>query len=177
MFESFQICAHFIGVTAKARIADDEDQALVAAHETAMREAVDAARAKLDETLDEAEVLFKANGIAPPYFFETEPLRMIVNVKSSSERRFLELICQLDHVIVVLQALEIHQVSPVDTLDMQRAKLKREVRNVLKTTRRLSAELRQQMTIKWTRAQDFERSPGSPRRASSPQSTLRDRPR
>jgi hypothetical protein len=58
------------------------------------------------------------------------PLDVDVHVLSSIGRRFLEVLGKLDQLMPLLQTLEIHEVITTQAVDIQRAGLKRQVRDV-----------------------------------------------
>jgi len=141
LFNTQQLNAHFISVIARTRL-DHEDVAKV---ETAIRTQMEAVTGKLNEAIDGAEALFKANGITSIATYDTVPLDVEVGVLSSSGRRFLEVLGKLDQLMPLLQTLEIHEVITTQAVDIQRATLKRQVRNVANGTRNFAMGLRRRM--------------------------------
>jgi hypothetical protein len=141
LFSTLQLNAHFISVIARTRL-DSTDVAKV---EEAIKARIDAVAALLNQAIDGAEALFKANGITSAATYDTKPLEIEVGIISSAGRRYLELISKLDQLMPLLQTLEIHEVIDTRTLDQQRAALKRQVRDVANSARSLASGLRRRM--------------------------------
>ena len=141
LFNTQQLNAHFISVIARTRLDHDD----VAKVEAAIRTQMEAVTEKLNEAIDGAEALFKANGITSVATYDTVPLDVEVGVLSSSGRRFLEVLGKLDQLMPLLQTLEIHEVNTTQAVDIQRAALKRQVRNVANGTRNFAMGLRRRM--------------------------------
>ena len=106
---------------------------------------MEAVTENLNKAIDGAEALFKANGISSAATYDTVPLDVQVGVLSSSGRRFLEVLGKLDQLMPLLQTLEIHEVISAQQLDIQRAGLKRQVRDVANGTRNFAIGLRRRM--------------------------------
>lgn len=83
--------------------------------------------------------------------YDTVPLDVDVHVLSSTGRRFLEVLGKLDQLMPLLQTLEIHEVITAQAVDLQRASLKRQVRNVANGARNLAMGLRRRMNAMDTR--------------------------
>lgn len=140
-FSTLQLNAHFISVIARTRL----ESADVAKVEEAIKSRIDGVATNLNQAIDGAEALFKANGITSAATYDTRPLEIEVGVISSTGRRYLELIAKLDQLMPLLQTLEIHEVINTQLLDQQRASLKRQVRDVANSARSLASGLRRRM--------------------------------
>jgi hypothetical protein len=140
-FSTLQLSAHFISVIARTRI----DHADVAKVEAVMREQMDKAAEALNKAIDGAEALFQAHGITSPATYDTVPLVVDVGVLSSYGRRYLELLAKLDQLMPLLQTLEIHEVVTTQAVDIERAGLKRKVRDVANGARSLASRMRRAM--------------------------------
>ncbi len=164
MFNTLQLNAHFISVIARTRI-DHQDIEKV---EASLRADIDAAKDMLNQALDGAEALFKANGISSFATYDTQPLAIEVGILSSSGRRYLEVLNQFDQLMPLLQTLEIHEVITTQALDTQRATLKRRIKDIANSARRLASGMRRRMNAMAVR--DGERGPGfaEPLDAGSP---------
>ncbi|WP_230976267.1 DUF1845 domain-containing protein [Pseudothauera nasutitermitis] len=141
LFNTLQLNTHFISVIARTRL-DHEDVARI---EEAIRAQIDAVTETLNQAIDGAEALFKAHGITSAATYDTVPLDVDVHVLSSIGRRFLEVLGKLDQLMPLLQTLEIHEVITAQAVDIQRASLKRQVRDVANGARRFAMGLRRQM--------------------------------
>ena len=141
LFNTLQLNTHFISVIARTRL----DHADVAKIEDTIRAQVDAVTANLNEAIDGAEALFKAHGITSSATYDTVPLDVDVHVLSSIGRRFLEVLGKLDQLMPLLQTLEIHEVITTQAVDVQRASLKRQVRDVANGARNFAMGLRRRM--------------------------------
>ena len=106
---------------------------------------------ELNKAIDGAEALFHANGITSTATYDTVPLDLEVGVLSSSSRRYLEILGKLDQLMPLLQTLEIHEVITQQAVDVERAALKRKVRDVANGARNLATRLRREMNALDTR--------------------------
>ncbi len=166
LFSTLQLNAHFISVIARTRL-DHEDIAKV---EAALRERMEKVTDTLNKAIDGAEALFQANGITSVATYDTKALEIEVGVLSSSGRRYLEVLGKFDQLMPLLQTLEIHEVITTQTVDIQRAGLKRQVRDVANAARNFATGLRRRMNAgspteaeaRPTRVDEPERSEGSP---------------
>lgn len=140
-FNTLQLNVHFVSVIARTRL----DHAEIEQVETAIRTRMETATESLNKAIDGAEALFKAHGILGVATYDTIPLDVQVGVLSSSGRRFLELLVKLDQVMPVLQTLEIHEVISAQAVDVERASLKRQVRDVANGARNFAMGLRRRM--------------------------------
>ena len=141
LFSTLQLNAHFISVIARTRL-DHEDIAKV---EAALRERMEQVTEILNKAIDGAEALFQANGITSVATYDTKALEIEVGVLSSSGRRYLEVLGKFDQLMPLLQTLEIHEVITTQTVDIQRAGLKRQVRDVANAARNFATGLRRRM--------------------------------
>jgi hypothetical protein len=140
-FSTLQLSAHFISVIARTRL----DHTQVAQVETVMRDQMDKAAEALNKAIDGAEALFEAHGITSPATYDTVPLEIEVGILSSYGRRYLELLGKLDQLMPLLQTLEIHEVVTTQAVDIERAGLKRKVRDVANGARSLATRMRRAM--------------------------------
>ena len=141
LFNTLQLNTHFISVIARTRL-DHEDVAKV---EEAIRAQMDTVTENLNKAIDGAEALFKVHGITSTATYDTVPLDVDVHVLSSIGRRFLEVLGKLDQLMPLLQTLEIHEVITTQAVDVQRATLKRQVRDVANGARNFAMGLRRRM--------------------------------
>lgn len=148
LFNTLQLNTHFISVIARTRL----DHADVAKVEDTIRAQMDAVTTNLNQAIDGAEALFKAHGITSSATYDTVPLDVDVHVLSSIGRRFLEVLGKLDQLMPLLQTLEIHEVITTQAVDIQRASLKRQVRDVANGARNFAMGLRRRMNALDARA-------------------------
>ena len=141
LFNTLQLNTHFISVIARTRL-EHEDVAKV---EEAIRAQMDTVTENLNKAIDGAEALFKVHGITSTATYDTVPLDVDVHVLSSIGRRFLEVLGKLDQLMPLLQTLEIHEVITPQAVDIQRAGLKRQVRDVANGARNFAMGLRRRM--------------------------------
>ena len=147
LFSTLQLNTHFISVIARTRL-DHEDVAKV---EAAIRTQMDVVNENLNQAIDGAEALFKSHGVTSVATYDTVPLEVDVGVMSSTSRRYLEVLGKLDQLMPLLQTLEIHEVITAQAVDIQRANLKRQVRNVANAARNFAMGLRRRMNALGTR--------------------------
>lgn len=141
LFSTLQLNTHFISVIARTRLDHDD----VAKVEAAIRTQLEAVNENLNKAIDGAEALFKTHGVTSVATYDTVPLEVDVGVMSSTSRRYLEVLGKLDQLMPLLQTLEIHEVITAQAVDIQRAGLKRQVRNVANGTRNFAMGLRRRM--------------------------------
>ena len=159
LFNTLQLNAHFISVIARTRLDHDD----IAKVETAIRTQIETVTENLNKAIDGAEALFKANGIGGAATYDTVPLDVQVGVLSSTGRRFLEVLGKLDQLMPLLQTLEIHEVISTQAVDLQRAGLKRQVRDVANGTRNFAMGLRRRMNAMGSRdGEDAESAESAP---------------
>jgi len=166
-FSTLQLSVHFISVIARTRI----DHADVAKVEAVMREQMDKAAEALNKAIDGAEALFQTHGITSPATYDTVPLVVDVGVLSSFGRRYLELLSKLDQLMPLLQTLEIHEVVTTQAVDIERAGLKRKVRDVANGARSLATRMRRAMN-----ALDAQRANAGAVRGGDADSEVQDGP-
>ena len=141
MFNTLQLNTHFIAVIARTRLDHDD----IGRIEATLRAQLDTVSANLNQAIDGAEALFQANGITSVATYDTKALEIEVGVLSSSGRRYLEVLGKFDQLMPLLQTLEIHEVITTQTVDIQRAGLKRQVRDVANAARNFATGLRRRM--------------------------------
>lgn len=150
LFNTLQLNTHFISVIARTRLDHDD----IAQVETAIRMQLETVTENLNKAIDGAEALFKVNGITSAATYDTVPLDVEVGVLSSSGRRYLEVLGKLDQLMPLLQTLEIHEVISAHQVDIQRAALKRQVREVANGARNFAMGLRRRMNALGSRDGD-----------------------
>ena len=143
MFNTLQLNAHFVSVIARTRIEHHD----IETAEQELRTDIDAVKNKLNQAIDAAEALFTAHAISSFATYDTQPLEIEVGILSSSGRRYLELLGQFDRLMPLLQTLEIHEVITTQALDIQRAALKREIKNIATLARRQATVFRRRMNM------------------------------
>ena len=153
MFNTLQLNTHFISVIARTRLDHDD----IGKIEAAIRTQMDTVGANLNKAIDGAEALFKAHGITAQATYDTVPMDIEVHVLSSISRRFLELLGKLDQLMPLLQTLEIHEVITAQAVDLQRAGLKRQVRDIANGARNFAIGLRRRMNALDARGGDADR--------------------
>ena len=94
------------------------------------------------------------------------PMDVQVGVLSSSGRRFLEVLGKLDQLMPLLQTLEIHEVISAYEVDIQRAALKRQVREVANGARNFAMGLRRRMNALGSRDEEVAAIDAAPEAAA-----------
>jgi hypothetical protein len=141
LFSTLQLNAHFISVIARAKL-DHEDIATI---EAALRERMASVNDALDMAIAGAQALLRANGITSVTTYDSEPLEIVVGVLSSSGRRYLEVLGKFDQLMPLLLTLQIHEVITTQAFGVQRARAKRQVRDVATAARSFASGLRRRM--------------------------------
>lgn len=144
LFNTLQLNAHFVSVIAPTKLDPHEVEQV----ELAIRAHIDKTADLLNRNIDNVEALFHANGITKVSTYDTLPLDVEAAVLSAHGRRYLEVLIKLDQLMPMLETLVIHEVITARELDVQRAKIKREVRNVANGARHFAAGLRRRMNAK-----------------------------
>ncbi|MCB2021314.1 MAG: DUF1845 family protein [Burkholderiaceae bacterium] len=162
LFNTLQLNTHFISVIARTRLDHDD----IAQIETAIRTRMESVTENLNKAIDGAEALFKANGITCAATYDTVPMDVQVGVLSSSGRRFLEVLGKLDQLMPLLQTLEIHEVISAYEVDIQRAALKRQVREVANGARNFAMGLRRRMNALGSRDEEVAAIDAAPEAAA-----------
>lgn len=142
-FGSFQLSMHFISTIARTRLS----QEVIGQVEALVRSRLDETAGALNKAIDDAEALFQAHGITTMATYDTVPMQLEVGVLSSSGRRFLDAITKLDQLMPLMQTLEIMEVVNAETIDRERALLKRRLRDGSNGARFLAARLRREMNV------------------------------
>lgn len=150
LFNTLQLNAHFISVIARTRL----DHGDVAKVEEAIRVQMETATTTLNQAIDGAEALFNAHGITCTATYDTVPLDIDVHVLSSIGRRYLEVLGKLDQLMPLLQTLEIHEVLSTQEVDIQRAQIKRKVRDIANGARSFAMGLRRRMNAMTERMEE-----------------------
>ncbi|MGE0111872.1 DUF1845 domain-containing protein [Aquabacterium sp.] len=158
LFNTLQLNMHFISVIARTRLDHDD----IVKVEGSIRAKLDAVNESLNSAIDGAEALFKAHGITSVATYDTVALSVDVGVLSSFGRRFLEVLGKLDQLMPLLQTLEIHEVITAQAVDIQRASLKRQVRDVANGARNLATGLRRRMNAMGERGEGGRESVPAP---------------
>lgn len=140
-FNTFQLSSHFISVISRTRLNHDD----VTKVEMLIRAQTEKVTEELNKAIDGAEALFTNHGITSVATYDTVPLDLEVGVLSSSSRRYLDVLTKLDQLMPLLQTLEIHEVITTQAVDIERAALKRKVRDVANGARNLATRLRREM--------------------------------
>lgn len=141
LFMTLQLNSHFISVIARTRL----DPAEIAQVEAVLREQLETVNTLLNDAIDQAEALFKAQAITDAASYDTLPLEVEVGVLSANGRRYLEVLGKLDQLMPLLQTLEIHEVLSTAVVDKQRALIKHQVRDIANGARRFASGLRRRM--------------------------------
>lgn len=140
-FSTMQLNAHFVSVIARTKLKPED----VVRVEAMLREQLVSVADELNNRIDGAEALFKANGITQIATYDTVPLEIEVGIISSIGRRYFEILNKLDQLMPMLQTLEFHEVITTSEVDRQRAVCKRLIRNLATSARNLASGLRRRM--------------------------------
>lgn len=141
LFNTLQLNAHFVSEIARTKLSGAEVGQVEAALETSINTVAE----RLNQAIDDIEAIFNAHGITKAATHDTVPLEVEVAVISPHGRRYLDVLIKMDQLMPLLQTLRILGIISFDEMDAQRAKIKREVRNVANGARNLAAGLRRRM--------------------------------
>jgi hypothetical protein len=151
-FSTLQLNTHFVSVIARTKLKHEDVERV----EAVLRDRLGAATEELNKAIDDAEALFKINGITSFATYDTKPLEIEVGIISSTGRRYLEILNKFDQVMPLLQTLEIHEVITAREADIQRAGFKRSIRGVAVAARNLATGLRRRMNAMGSRDPEAE---------------------
>ena len=140
-FNSAQLNIYLISVIARAKL----PHAAIEKVEGTLKTQLEKLHAEINEAIDSAEALCKIHGITRLATYDTEPLTIEVKVISSFGRRYLELMTKVDCLMPMLETLAIDDVIEVSRLDLQKALVKKSVRQVAGAARNFAGGLRQRM--------------------------------
>ena len=138
---SMQLNIYLISVIARTKL----PHGVIEKVEGALKEQLERHHAEVNEAIDSAETLCKTHGITRLATYDTEPLVIEVKVISSFGRRYLELMTKVDQLMPMLETLAIDDVIEVAQLDLQKALVKKSVRQVAGAARNFAGGLRQRM--------------------------------
>jgi len=140
-FDSMQLHTNFVSNIARSRLRNEDVERV----EAMIGQSIDKGLAKIDQALDAAEALCKANHISEFAEYEQDPLDKTVGVSSSLSRRYLDLIVRFDQLMPMHATLEIDGVIKKKELDVRVVGYKRHVKRMAYSTRALADGLRKRM--------------------------------
>jgi hypothetical protein len=132
---------HFISTIARMKLGSDDVEKV----EEVIRRGLDAAKESYNKAIDDAEALFKSNGISDIATYDTVALQVEVGVISALGRRYFELIHKLDQVMPLVQTLEFEELVSLRDADRMRTEHKRTVIRITRGARDFANGLRRRM--------------------------------
>jgi hypothetical protein len=140
-FDVTSLNVHFIQVYCRTRLPHE----MVVQAEGFLESAISKAVADVDGDIIRAQQLLDANGIRSLANYLAKPLRVDVRVLSPITNRYLDLFVKTDHLLRILETLQISGAIKIEDCDTRRAMLKRQARRIASSARNLSEGLRQRL--------------------------------
>jgi hypothetical protein len=140
-FDVTSLNVHFIQVYCRTKLPHE----MVVQAERFLESAILKAVTELDGDIIRAQQLLDGNGIRNLANYLAKPLRVDVRVLSSITNRYLDLFVKTDHLLRILETLQISGAIKIEECDTRRAMLKRQVRRIASSGRNLSDGLRQRL--------------------------------
>ncbi|HSF48857.1 MAG TPA: hypothetical protein VLA73_10905, partial [Burkholderiales bacterium] len=141
LFDVTSLNVHFIQVYCRSKLPHE----MVAQAERFLESAILKTVTELDGDIVRAQQLLDGNGIRNLANYLAKPLRVDVRVLSSITNRYLDLFVKTDHLLRILETLQISGAIKIEDCDKQRAMLKRQLRRIASSARNLSDGLRQRL--------------------------------
>ena len=140
-FDITQMNLHFIAVFARMKLpGEDVDKV-----EQELRQLFDSRLAKLNQSLVDMEAKCQANGILDLATYDVEPMRIEAKVYSTLGRRLLEMIGKVDQLMPMLETLCIDEAISTSQLNIEKSRIKKNLRGVASATRMLRMGLERQL--------------------------------
>lgn len=140
-FDVTSLNVHFIQVYCRTKLSHE----MVAQAEGFLERAILKTVSEIDADIVRAQQLLDGNGIRTLANYLAKPLRVDVRVLSSITNRYLDLFVKTDHLLRILETLQISGAIKIEDCDKQRAMLKRQLRRIASSARNLSDGLRQRL--------------------------------
>ena len=140
-FYSFQASMYFVSDLGRTKLPHEAVEEI----EAAVLDKLQATSDMLNQAIDHAEVLLKANNIDTLATYDTVAMEEEVGITSSLGRRYFELIHKLDQLMPLMQTLQIEDVLTEREKEKQRSALKRAVLSIKSSARNFELGIRRRM--------------------------------
>lgn len=141
-FDITQMNLHFIGVFARMKLpGEDVDKV-----ELELRQLFDSRLARLNQSLVDMEAKCQANGILNLATYDIEPMHIEAKIYSTLGRLLLEMIGKVDQLMPMLETLCIDEAISTSQLNIEKSRIKKNVRGAASATRMLRMSLEKRLT-------------------------------
>jgi len=141
-FDITQMNLHFIAVFARMKLpGEDVDKV-----ELELRQLFDSRLARLNQSLVDLEAKCQANGIVTLATYDVEPMLIEAKVYSTLGRLLLEMIEKVDQLMPMLETLCIDEAISISQLNIEKSRIKKNVRGAASTARMLRMALEKRLT-------------------------------
>ena len=140
-FDITQMNLHFIAVFARMKLpGEDVDKV-----EQELRQLFDSRLARLNQSLVDMEAKCQANGILNLATYDVEPMLIEAKVYSTLGRLLLEMIGKVDQLMPMLETLCIDEAFSTSQLNIEKSRIKKNVRGAASATRMLRMNLEKRL--------------------------------
>ena len=143
-FDITQMNLHFIAVFARMKLPGDEVDKV----EQELRQLFDIRLARLNPSLVDLEAKCQANGIVNLATYDVEPMLIEAKVYSTLGRLLLEMIEKVDQLMPMLETLCIDESISTSQLNIEKSRIKKNVRGAASATRMLRMALEKRLASK-----------------------------
>jgi hypothetical protein len=141
-FDITQMNLHFIAVFARMKLPGEEVDKV----EQELRQLFDSRLARLNQSLVDMEAKCQANGILTLATYDVQPMLIEAKVYSTLGRLLLEMIGKVDQLMPMLETLCIDEALSTGQLNVEKSKIKKNVRGAASATRMLRMVLEKHIT-------------------------------
>jgi len=141
-FDITQMNLHFIAVFARMKLPGDDVNKV----EQELRQLFDARLARLNQSLVDLEAKCQANGIVTLATYDVEPMLIEAKVYSTLGRLLLEMIEKVDQLMPMLETLCIDEAISTGQLNIEKSRIKKNVRGAASSTRMLRMGLEKRLS-------------------------------
>ena len=142
-FDITQMNLHFIAVFARMKLPGDEVDKV----EQELRQLFDSSLARLNQSLVDIEAKCLANGITNLATYDIEPMLIEAKVYSNLGRLMLEMIEKVDQLMPMLETLCIDEAISNGQLNIEKSRIKKNVRGAASATRMLRMALEKRIAV------------------------------
>ena len=141
-FDITQMNLHFIAVFARMKLPGDEVDKV----ELELRKLFDSRLERLNQSLVDLEAKCQANGIVNLATYDVEPMLIEAKVYSTLGRLLLEMIEKVDQLMPMLETLCIDETISTGQLNIEKSRIKKNVRGAASSTRMLRMGLEKRLS-------------------------------
>lgn len=141
-FDITQMNLHFIAVFARMKLPGEDIDKV----EQELRQLFDSRLARLNQSLVDMEAKCQANGILNLATYDVQPMLIEARVYSTLGRLLLEMIGKVDQLMPMLETLCIDDGITSSQLNIEKSRIKKNVRGVANATRMMRMDVEKRIT-------------------------------